>query len=97
MAPTLNITHIGTATATLEINGVNMLSIIDAILLGHEDHVDNLDDLGHHKKWTVIGTPTKHILGGECTGFIITSDELVRTRMRRTPERILSFRWHGIC
>lgn len=75
----LNITHVGTATAILEINGVNMLTdpffspagtsfpitddfaltvtedpalrldqlpIIDAILLSHEDHADNLDPLG---------------------------------------------------
>ncbi|KAH6679891.1 beta-lactamase superfamily domain-containing protein [Plectosphaerella plurivora] len=75
---TLNMTHIGTATAILEINGVNMLTdpffspggtefdvgvavlkvddtpamslkdlpIIDVILLSHEDHPDNLDELG---------------------------------------------------
>lgn len=146
MAPTLKITHIGTATAILEINGVNMLTdpffspagtsfpitdnfsldvdddpalrldqlpIIDAVLLSHEDHVDNLDDLGRRlldgrrvfttvdgaknlsprpavhglrpwekldvliagKKFSIIGTPTKHIVGQECTGFIITSEE----------------------
>jgi L-ascorbate metabolism protein UlaG (beta-lactamase superfamily) len=80
MAPLkLSITHVGTATAILEINGVNMLtdpffspagtsfpitdnfaltvsedpalrldqlSIIDAVLLSHEDHDDNLDPLG---------------------------------------------------
>ena len=80
MAPLeLNITHVGTATAILEINGVNMLTdpffspagtsfpvtddfalavtedpalrldqlpIIDAVLLSHEDHDDNLDPLG---------------------------------------------------
>ncbi|OJJ51929.1 hypothetical protein ASPSYDRAFT_52829 [Aspergillus sydowii CBS 593.65] len=78
MSPTLKITHIGTATAILEINGVNMLTdpffspagttfqvgdapaevlddpalrldqlpVIDAVLLSHEDHIDNLDDLG---------------------------------------------------
>ncbi|KAJ5895651.1 Zn2+ dependent hydrolase [Penicillium taxi] len=78
MAPQLNITHIGTATAVLEINGVNFLTdpffspagsswkgfpiilevsqdpamsldqlpVIDVILLSHEDHPDNLDELG---------------------------------------------------
>lgn len=146
MTPTLNITHIGTATAILEINGVNMLTdpffspagssfpvsdkvsasvdndpalrldqlpIINAILLSHEDHADNLDPLGRHlldgrqvfttidgaknlsprpavrglkpwervntvisgKKFEIIGTPTKHLDGGECTGFIITSED----------------------
>ncbi|KAL5047919.1 hypothetical protein BDW71DRAFT_196349 [Aspergillus fruticulosus] len=59
MAPTLNVTHIGTATA-LEINGarvvlevtedpalrLDQLPVIDAVLLSHEDHPDNLDDLG---------------------------------------------------
>jgi L-ascorbate metabolism protein UlaG (beta-lactamase superfamily) len=75
---TLNITHIGTATAILEIDGVNLLTDpffspagtewdlgiavlknsdtpalglqdlppIDAVLLSHEDHPDNLDELG---------------------------------------------------
>ncbi|KAM0426337.1 hypothetical protein ACHAPT_008378 [Fusarium lateritium] len=74
----VNITHIGTATAILQINGVNLLTdpffspagtqwnvgaivleisdtpamalhdlpAIDAILLSHEDHPDNLDELG---------------------------------------------------
>ncbi|KAL4983714.1 hypothetical protein BDW68DRAFT_191081 [Aspergillus falconensis] len=60
MAPTLNVTHIGTATAILEINGarvvlevtadpalrLDQLPVIDAVLLSHEDHPDNLDDLG---------------------------------------------------
>ncbi|KAJ5376918.1 hypothetical protein N7509_013804 [Penicillium cosmopolitanum] len=78
MAPTLDITHIGTATAILNINGVTFLTdpffspagtswdlgafsvkvtdnpalrldqlpIIDAVLLSHEDHPDNLDELG---------------------------------------------------
>lgn len=76
---TVEITHIGTATAILKINGINMLTdpffspagtiyhsgpavtlentetpamalhdlpVIDAILLSHENHFDNLDDLG---------------------------------------------------
>ncbi|KAF5135162.1 UPF0173 metal-dependent hydrolase [Metarhizium anisopliae] len=74
----LNITFIGTATAVLEINGVNFITdpffspagtewdqgivvlkiasgpalgladlpVIDAVLLSHEDHPDNLDELG---------------------------------------------------
>ncbi|KAB8236468.1 hypothetical protein ETB97_005418 [Aspergillus alliaceus] len=145
MAVTLNVTHIGTATAILEINGVSMITdpffspagtkfdvsesvaltvtddpslgldqlpIIDAVLLSHEDHPDNLDDLGRRlldgrrvfttvdgaknlsprpavhglqpwekmetliagKKFQVIGTPTQHLPGGECTGFIITGE-----------------------
>ncbi|KAH8754144.1 beta-lactamase superfamily domain-containing protein [Diaporthe sp. PMI_573] len=75
---TLSITHIGTATAILSIDGINFLTDpffspanteyvfgqhvlknsdspaltldalppIDAVLLSHEDHWDNLDDLG---------------------------------------------------
>jgi L-ascorbate metabolism protein UlaG (beta-lactamase superfamily) len=74
----VEITHIGTATAILSIDGVNFLTdpffspagstfdykvvvlentespamsladlpVIDAVLLSHEDHFDNLDDLG---------------------------------------------------
>ncbi|PKX89839.1 MBL fold metallo-hydrolase [Aspergillus novofumigatus IBT 16806] len=133
MAPKLNVTHIGTATAILEIDGVNMLTdpffspagsswpvtetitlqvsddpalrldqlpVIDAVLLSHEDHVDNLDELepfprpGVHglkpwekidtviagKKFQIIGTPTQHIAGDECTGFIITNEEFGRGR-----------------
>lgn len=145
MSPTLKITHIGTATAILEINGVNFLTdpffspagtswergrvvlqvsdnpalrldqlpIIDAVLLSHEDHEDNLDPLGRQlldgrriyttpdgarnlaprpavhgmKPWTelehtiagrrfrIIATPTKHVPGNECTGFIVTGPE----------------------
>lgn len=145
MAPTLNVTHVGTATAILEINGVNFLTdpffspagsswsnevatltvsddpalkldqlpVIDAVLLSHEDHFDNLDDLGRQllngrlvfttvdgaknlaprpavqgmKPWetiqttiagrefTVIATPTQHIPGNECTGFILTGED----------------------
>ena len=145
MAPTLDVTHIGTATAVLEINGVNFLTdpffspagtfwergrgvlrvtedpalrldqlpVIDAVLLSHEDHPDNLDELGRQlldgrrvfttvdggnklqprpavhglkpweeinstiagKKFTIIATPTQHVPGNECTGFIVTSDD----------------------
>jgi L-ascorbate metabolism protein UlaG (beta-lactamase superfamily) len=146
MAPTLNITHIGTATAVLEINGVNMLTdpffspagtkfqitpdmalevddnpalrldqlpVVDAVLLSHEDHPDNLDGLGRQlldgrhvfttmdgatklaprpvvrglrpwdeidvciagKQFRIVGTPTKHVDGQECTGFIITGGD----------------------
>lgn len=146
MAPTLNITHIGTATAVLEINGVNVLTDpffspagttfpktdefalkvstdpalrldqlppIDAILLSHENHEDNLDPLGRRlldgrrvfttmdgarnlaprpavhgfepwqamdvviggKRFRVIATPTKHVNGEECTGFLVTGED----------------------
>ncbi|GLI78358.1 hypothetical protein PoHVEF18_006672 [Penicillium ochrochloron] len=145
MAPTLQVTHIGTATAILDINGVNFLTdpffspagtswsderivltvsdnpalylnqlpVIDAVLLSHEDHFDNLDDLGRQllngrlvfttldgaknlaprpavhgmkpwerinmtiagKKFEVITTPTRHIPGMECTGFIVTGED----------------------
>jgi L-ascorbate metabolism protein UlaG (beta-lactamase superfamily) len=146
MAPGLNITHIGTATAILEINGINMLTdpffspagthfpitndfaitvdqdpslrldqlpVIEAVLLSHEDHADNLDPLGRQmldgrrvfttmdgaknlaprpavlgmapwqktettiagKRFQITATPTKHVDGGECTGFIITGDD----------------------
>lgn len=144
MAPTCHITHIGTATALVEIDGVVFLTDpyfspggtewdvkvtvlthdhnpalkleemppIDAILLSHEDHPDNLDELGRRlldgrkvlttidganklaprpgvvglkpwqevdfvaggKKFKVTGTPTQHMPGGECTGFVITAD-----------------------
>ncbi|PYH94361.1 putative Zn-dependent hydrolase of the beta-lactamase protein [Aspergillus ellipticus CBS 707.79] len=145
MAPTLNITHIGTATAILEINGINFLTdpsfspagtswdlgrivikvtedpalrldqlpVIDAVLLSHEDHPDNLDELGRQllngrpvfttvdgsknlaprptvygmrpwdtierviagKRFTIIATPTLHVPGDECTGFLVTSND----------------------
>lgn len=151
MPLTLKVTHIGTATAILEINGVNMLTdpffspagtsfsltsefsidvdedpalrldqlpVIDAVLLSHEDHPDNLDDLGRRlldgryvfttvdgakklsprpavhglqpwekldvviagKKFCIRGTPTKHVVGQECTGFIVTSEEFGKGR-----------------
>ncbi|EYE91583.1 MBL fold metallo-hydrolase [Aspergillus ruber CBS 135680] len=145
MSPTLNVTHIGTATAILEINGINFLTdpffspagtsfnrghvvlkvsddpalrmdqlpTIDAVLLSHEDHEDNLDPLGRQlldgrrvyttpdgaknlaprpavygmkpwtelehtiggKKFKIIATPTKHVPGDECTGFIVTGED----------------------
>ncbi|KAF7719424.1 Uncharacterized protein PECH_006864 [Penicillium ucsense] len=141
-----SVTHIGTATAIFEIDGINFLTdpffsaagttwdmgggvvlkntetpslalenlpAIDAILLSHEDHPDNLDDLGRrlldgrhvfttmdgaHKlaprpgvrgmrpwqtesialggrQFEITATPCQHLPGGECTGFIITSEE----------------------
>ncbi|KAE8423345.1 Metallo-hydrolase/oxidoreductase [Aspergillus pseudocaelatus] len=91
---------------------LDQFPVIDAVLLSHEDHVDNLDGLGRRlldgrrvfttvdgakdlsprpavhgfkpwekmdvviggKKFEIIGTPTKHIIGNECTGFIITGE-----------------------
>lgn len=147
----LNITHVGTATAILEINGVNVLTdpffspagtsfpvtddialtvsedpalrldqlpIIDAVLLSHEDHDDNLDPLGRQlldgrrvfttmdgaknlsprpsvhgfkpwqemettiagKRFKITATPTKHVNGQECTGFLITSPDFGASR-----------------
>ncbi|PPJ52431.1 hypothetical protein CBER1_11002 [Cercospora berteroae] len=94
MAPKLNITFIGTATAILEINGVTMITdpffspagtrfpmsstydlvvhedpalrldqlpVIDAVLLSHEDHVDNLDDLGRQ---LLVGRPVFTTMDG---------------------------------
>ncbi|KAJ6114601.1 Zn-dependent hydrolases of the beta-lactamase protein [Penicillium sp. IBT 16267x] len=142
----LNITHIGTATAIFEIDGVNFLTDpffspagttwdmgggsvlrntetpalslenlppIDAILLSHEDHPDNLDEIGRQllngrhvfttvdggkklsprpavrgmkpwettsvhlggKKYEITATPCQHLPGGECTGFILETEE----------------------
>lgn len=139
------ITHIGTATAILEIDGINFLTDpffspagttwdmgggnvlkntedpamkledlphIEAILLSHEDHPDNLDELGRQllngrrvfttsdgaknlsprpdvvgikpwdtvemtvgeKKFQITATPCQHLPGGECIGFVITTD-----------------------
>ncbi|KAJ5931421.1 Zn-dependent hydrolases of the beta-lactamase protein [Penicillium verrucosum] len=120
-----SVTHIGTATAIFEIDGINFLTdpffspagttwdmgggnmlkntetpalalenlpAIDAILLSHEDHPDNLDELGRRlldgrhpwqtvpvalggKQFEITATPCQHLPGGECTGFIITSEE----------------------
>ncbi|KAF7168898.1 hypothetical protein CNMCM5623_001804 [Aspergillus felis] len=140
-----SITHIGTATAVFEIDGINLLTDpffspagttwdmgggnvlkntetpalslenlppIDAILLSHEDHPDNLDALGRQlldgrhvfttmdgaknlaprpavrgmepweatsvtlggKMFDITATPCQHLPGGECTGFIITTE-----------------------
>ncbi|RAL10936.1 MBL fold metallo-hydrolase [Aspergillus homomorphus CBS 101889] len=150
MAPTLNVTHVGTATAILEINGVNFLTdpffspagtewdlgravlrveddpalrldqlpVIDAVLLSHEDHPDNLDELGRQlldgrrvfttvdgaknlaprpavhgmKPWEeitlsiagqpfkIIATPTQHVPGDECTGFLVTAENFGKGR-----------------
>ncbi|KAF2788788.1 hypothetical protein K505DRAFT_352959 [Melanomma pulvis-pyrius CBS 109.77] len=61
---------------------------IDAILLSHEDHPDNLDDLGPPrpgvlvaggKEFSVTGTPCEHLPGGECIGFIPSSDSFGST------------------
>jgi L-ascorbate metabolism protein UlaG (beta-lactamase superfamily) len=145
----LSITHIGTATAVLELEGVNMITdpcfspagtewdlgitvlkntespalklqdlpVIDAVLLSHEDHPDNLDELGRQlldgrrvlttmdgskklaprpgvrgmnpwetvslvigaKEFQVTATPCKHLPGGECTGFILSTTEFGET------------------
>ncbi|KAI1118024.1 Metallo-hydrolase/oxidoreductase [Nemania sp. NC0429] len=84
---------------------------IDAVLLSHEDHPDNLDEIGRRlldgrkvlttragaralaprpgvrglapwetvsvalggRVFEVTGTPCKHLPGGECTGFVLTT------------------------
>lgn len=140
------VTHIGTATAILEIDGINLLTDpffspagttwdvgggnvlkntetpalglenlppIDAILLSHEDHPDNLDELGRRlldgrlvftttdgaknlaprpavrgmkpwestsvllggKKFEITATPCQHLPGGECSGFILRTED----------------------
>ncbi|KAJ5825344.1 Zn-dependent hydrolases of the beta-lactamase protein [Penicillium riverlandense] len=93
--------------------GLENLPVIDAILLSHEDHPDNLDDFGRQllngrlvfttvdgannlaprpgvrgmKPWEtastvlrgveydITATPCKHLPGGECTGFILSTAE----------------------
>jgi L-ascorbate metabolism protein UlaG (beta-lactamase superfamily) len=87
---------------------------IDAVLLSHEDHWDNLDALGRQlldgryvfttmdgaknlaprpgvrgmrpweetfitlggKAFQIVATPCVHVPGGECTGFIVTTESL---------------------
>ncbi|KAK3363110.1 beta-lactamase superfamily domain-containing protein [Lasiosphaeria hispida] len=165
MAPTvpdfaapLSITHIGTATAILHLDGVNILTDpvfsaagkewdfgiatlkttkpaalgladlppIDAVLLSHEDHPDNLDEPGRQildgrhvlttpdgaaklaprpgvqalrpwetvsltlggRRFDVTGTPCVHLPGGEVTGFIVTAEELGRSRVDGLPNAI---------
>ncbi|KAG6576407.1 Zn-dependent hydrolases of the beta-lactamase [Phytophthora cinnamomi] len=91
--------------------GLKDLPVIDAILLSHEDHIDNLDASGrtvlngrhvfttldgaknlaprpgvrglapwesttitlNGKQFKIAGTPTQHLPGGECTGFVLES------------------------
>ncbi|KAJ5472226.1 hypothetical protein N7530_006227 [Penicillium desertorum] len=136
--PTLTITHVTTATAILNIDGVNFLTDpffgaiegteydstavweqvdlkqfgfesipppphlinkqgpalqlnelppIDAVLLSHEDHLDNLDPEGRKlldgrkvfttvdgKVYRITGTPCKHFPIGEVTGFVLETD-----------------------
>ncbi|OJD35219.1 zn-dependent hydrolases of the beta-lactamase [Diplodia corticola] len=136
----LSITHIGTATAILSLDGINLLTDpffspagstwdigitlavsanpalslaqlppIDAVLLSHDDHVDNLDPPGrtlldgrrvlttpsaarnlaprpgtrglapwetvtlrlNGRDVRVTATPTQHLPGGQCTGFLV--------------------------
>ncbi|KAH0425984.1 zn-dependent hydrolases of the beta-lactamase [Colletotrichum camelliae] len=127
--PKVSITHIGTATAILEIDGVRFLTDpffspagttwdvgitilkntedpaltldqlppIDAVLLSHEDHPDNLDELGRRLldgrhvfttmdgaknlaprpavNFRITATPCQHMPGGECIGFLVSSDD----------------------
>lgn len=91
--------------------GLNDLPVIHAVLLSHEDHVDNLDTSGrtmlngrhvfttldgaknlaprpgvcgrapwesvtldlNGKQFTITWTPTQHLPGEECTGFVLES------------------------
>lgn len=94
--------------------GLKNLPPIDAILLSHEDHWDNLDKLGRQlldgrhvfttmdgakqlaprpgvvgmspwqettvnlggKTFRIVATPCIHAPGGECTGFIVTTESM---------------------
>ncbi|KAA8911259.1 hypothetical protein TRICI_003869 [Trichomonascus ciferrii] len=139
-----SVTHIGTATAVLEIDdvkiltdpffspagttwdfagielanteapaiGLDKLPPFDAVLLSHEDHPDNLDQVGRRlldgrhvlttmdgaqnlaprpgvrgmkpwektsitlggKNFEITATPCKHVPGGECIGFVLTTE-----------------------
>ncbi|KAH8649097.1 beta-lactamase-like protein [Xylariales sp. PMI_506] len=117
----LTITHVGTATAIIQIGddvtlltdpylspagtswevmpGISLTSHyapshtldtlppVDAVLLSHEDHPDNLDTLGRRlldgrrtvplriggTTFFVTGTPCVHLPGGECVGFALTA------------------------
>ncbi|KAG2790698.1 hypothetical protein PC129_g17551 [Phytophthora cactorum] len=69
--------------------GLEGLPVIHAVLLSHEDHIDNLDTYGRtmlngrhvfttprtspHAQFKITGTPTQHLPGGECTGFVLES------------------------
>lgn len=102
------------------------LPVIDAVLLSHEDHVDNLDPAGRtllngrHVVTTVDGaknlaprpgvrglapwqsttlklngvvftitaTPTQHLPGGECAGFVIESDSFGTNEIDGLPNVI---------
>lgn len=141
----VSITHISTAAALIDIDGVTLLTDpffspagtkwdfngitlentetpalglenlphIDGVLLSHEDHADNLDELGRQlldgrrvfttvdgarklaprpdvrgmkpwesvstmlggKKFNITATPCEHVPGGECNGFILTTED----------------------
>ncbi|KAB8226984.1 MBL fold metallo-hydrolase [Aspergillus alliaceus] len=113
ISPTLNITHIGTATAILELNGFNMLTdpffspagstwpitdkvaltveddlalrleqlpVIDAVLLSHEDHPDNLDELGRRllndrRVFTTLWGKIDTVIAGQKPQIIGTSTQ----------------------
>ncbi|KAJ5917780.1 Zn-dependent hydrolases of the beta-lactamase protein [Penicillium verhagenii] len=93
--------------------GLENLPRIDAILLSHEDHADNLDELGRQllngrqvfttidgsnklaprpavrgmkpwettsvklggKEYEITAIPCQHLPGGECTGFMLSTED----------------------
>ncbi|ETS73003.1 hypothetical protein PFICI_15178 [Pestalotiopsis fici W106-1] len=97
--------------------GLSALPPIDVVLLSHEDHPDNLDEVGRRlldgrivftttdgarklaprpgvrglKPWETVrveragktfeitGTPCRHLPGGECTGFVLSTANLGMT------------------